>query len=220
MGMVIRMPALDEMIRIGTLSTEEATRIKREEGLKVDSEIRRGTAGVKPDGDVDPFVRWRFNKDWKRVDLPVGTSFGSDYDYFDEVLRDCIQLFTRYAPGGDPDPLGYNWFGGTGRDYQQAWDVWYEGPHMIRFGPTVDYALFLERRPKGTAPNIPLLYTHGVLHGIADKLQRKYLGVHKIYATAMKPESGNVAAATRRHRKEPISHYPYIKITHRHAKRR
>ena len=218
MGILIRMPALDEMLKVGVLSVEDATRIKREEGNKIDQEIRRGTGGVKPDAaGSDPFVRWRFKRDWKRLDLPVGTTFGTDYSYFNSVVKDCIDLYTRFAPAGDPDKLGHDMYGGTGKSYQSSYKVWVEGPLMLRFGPTVDYALFLERRPHGTAPNIELLQVHGVLHGIADRLQRKYLGVHKIYATAMKPNAPE--AATRRHRNVPIAHYPYIKITTRHARR-
>jgi hypothetical protein len=51
-------------------------------------------------------------------------------------------------------------------------------------------------------------------------LQAKYYPAMRIFATSMKPGRDSVAAATRRHRKEAIEHYPYIKITHRHAKNR
>lgn len=219
MGAIIRMPELDKMIAAGTLNPQEATRIKRLECSKMDAQIRRGSFGPKPDQDSDPFVNWNFKKDWKREELPVGTSCGTDYDYFNAVVAECIRLFEAHAPGvRDPDPLGYNWYGGTGVAYKKAWQVWSHGQHMVHFGPTVDYALFLENRPKGSAPNIQLLYTFGVLHAVAAKLQQKYIDVMSIYATAMKPKQENIAAATRKHRKEPIEHYPYIMITHRHAR--
>lgn len=222
--LTVRLPDVEKILASLPMgNVEEVTRIKRQALLGEDRKIRNKH---KPDSDSDEFVDWNFRKNWHSGKLPLGQVAGTDYDYFDSVIRDCIALFEQFAPGaapgnpaGDPDPLGYRMYGSVSRPYK-SYEVWNEGPNMMHFGPTVDYALFLENRPHGSSPNLLLLHGIGVLHAIAKRLQAKYYPAMRIYATSMKPDTESIVAATRSHRKEAIEHYPYIKITHRHAKNR
>ncbi len=233
MGIHVHMPSVEEMLKATTLDTQEVTRIKRDALRQMDTEVRRSQL-VKPDALSDKFVGWRFKQDWEAQDLPLGVVAGTDYDYFDAALRDVIWHFRQFGfPGSvDPDRPGYRAHGGltTGGAYNSLFEVWQNGKKIetytglrgpwVDFGPTADYALFLEKSTTTTTNNLgaPYLYGVGVLHAIAARLAVKYAKEMRIFAHTQQPRGGSTSAVTRKYRKVPITMFPVIRIMHRHYK--
>ena len=173
--------------------------------------------------------------------MPIGKIAGTDYDYFDAAMRDCITLFHTWGFPGRPDPdkPGRFMFGPIEGDpaYNSMYEIFQNGvkvnsPHNLRgpwvdFGPTADYAIFLEKSASNNL-NAPLLRGVGVLHAIADRLQAKYAGVHRIFTHVQRP--GETSAKQRMKRAmgsqygnvdpnlNPIELFPVIRIMHRHWK--
>ena len=232
------------MLNSATLSEKQATEIKRKALRRMHGRVMRQP--TRPDRTSDQFVAWDFRKRWEKEPLPLGTIAGSDYDYFDAAMQDCITLFRTWGfPGRvDPDKPGRFMFGPIQGDpaYNSMYEIFQNGvkvnsPHNLRgpwvdFGPTVDYALFLEKSVTKQTNNLnaPLLRGVGVLHAIADRLQRKYAGVHRIFAHVQRPKG---AVALQRSARaagrpsgnkdpsrglDPIQLFPVIRIMHRHWK--
>lgn len=227
------------MLSASTLSTKQATEIKRRALRRMHGRVMRQS--TRPDRTSDRFVAWNFRKDWEREPLPLGKIAGTDYDYFDAAMRDCITLFHTWGFPGRPDPdkPGRFMFGPIEGDpaYNSMYEIFQNGvkvnsPHNLRgpwvdFGPTADYAIFLEKSASNNL-NAPLLRGVGVLHAIADRLQAKYAGVHRIFTHVQRP--GETSAKQRMKRAmgsqygnvdpnlNPIELFPVIRIMHRHWK--
>jgi hypothetical protein len=230
----VHLPDVEEFLAAARPSKEEATRIKRKALRQMHGKVMRQT--TKPDRTSDKFVDWRFKQDWERKDLPLGMIAGTDYDYFDAAIADCIQLFEQWGfPGKfDPDAPGRIVYGEISKKYNKAYAVWQNGALVqsytglsgpwVDFGPTVDYAIFLEKSITKTTNNLgaPYFRAVGVLHAIADRVQRKYGYVHRVFAHTQRPEGGSTIATQRGRREqgvEPsIETFPVIRIMHRHWK--
>lgn len=244
MGIYIRLPEVEDMLASMVPDDEEVTQIKRQALRELDRKVR-STQMDKPDRLSDRFVNWQFKQDWERRELPLGQIAGTDYDYFEAALLDCIQLFKQFGfPGKeDPDPAGKHAFGEASTSYNRMYEIWENGKPVsslqglrgpwVDFGPTVDYALFLEKSITRNTNNLgaPLFRGVGVLHSIADKLAIKYAGVHRVFAHVQKPSGGSSEAYPRSERGTqsdtrrstgylPIELFPVIRIMHRHYRGR
>ena len=228
----MRLPKVEDLLASTTLDTDEITRVKRDALRQMHRDVL-SSQSTKPDQLSDRFVEWNFRSDWATKKLPLGVTAGTDYDYFEAAIADCIQLFKNFGfPGKtDPDKPGHDYFGGlvSGEAYTSLYEVWQNGQIVtnftglrgpwVDFGPTADYALFLEKSVTRTTNNLgaPYLAGVGVLHAIADRLNAKYRGAMRIFAHTQKPEGGSSVAVPRKHRdKGQILTFPVIRIMHRH----
>jgi len=237
----IRLPSAERFLAAATPSTKDITRIKRKALRKMHGKVMRQS--TKPDRTSDKFVDWKFKQDWEKKDLPLQIVAGTDYDYFDAAVNDCIQLFHTWGfPGrADPDAPGRFMFGPIPGDpkYNSMYGIWQNGkyvgtsPHnlsgpWVDFGPTADYALFLEKSVTRSTNNMsaPLLRGVGVIHGIADRVARRYSGVHRVFAHVQKPKDNQAHQRLKRAIGAPygnvdpnlkaIELFPVIRIMHRH----
>lgn len=230
MNLHMRLPEVEELLATITPDTKEVTRIKRDALRQMHRQVMRQSS--KPDQQSDQFVDWNFNRNWETQDLPLGVPAGTDYDYFSAVLGDCITMFRQHGfpSKTDPDLPGYRAFGGleSGQSYSSLYAVWQNGQRVssysglrgpwVDFGPTADYAIFLEKSVTKQTNNMgaPLLFGVGVLHAIAERLQTKYARTMTIFAHTQKPEGGSEVAVPRKHRKTPVWTFPVIRIMTRH----
>ena len=235
MYITLRLPEVEDFLATATLNEEELTRVKREALRELHQKVV-SSQRTKPDTTSDRFVGPDFRKNWERTSLPLGVRAGTDYDYFQEAIQDCINLFGQFGfPGKtDPDRPGYYAFGSlvNGGTYNQMYKVWENGNVVssysglkgpwVDFGPTADYALFLEKSTTTITNNLGAPYYKGigVLHAIASRLQLKYQGSMRIFAHTQVPGGGGGSdtAVPRSKRKVPIETFPVIRIMHRHYK--
>lgn len=206
--------------------------------FEVDKDLK--TKGARfSDESSDDFVRWNFRRTWRGGQVKERDTFGTDYDYYTEIAKQAHTLFRSWAPAGDPDVQGHNWFGGVhpSMGYKDSLRIWQnrkpvswgqplDGP-QIDIGPTVDYALFLEDwvATKGPQAYPVILQGIGVMHAIAARLNSDWQGAHHIYAMSIKPD--HVRVAERRKRRssrvaagfavgQSIDLFPIIRIQPRH----
>ena len=230
----LRLPSVESFLAAATPSTEEVTRIKRKALRQMHRTVNK--QATKPDRTSDKFVAWRFKQDWATKDLPLGVVAGTDLDYFDAAVADCIDLFKKWGfPGTfDPDDPGKIVYGEARASYNDSFAVWQKGTLVttytgltgpwVDFGPTVDYALFLEKSVTKKTNNLGATYFRGigVLHAIADRVQRKYGRAHRVFAHTQKPTGGSSVAIERGRREQgvepPMELFPVIRIMHRHWK--
>jgi len=205
------------------------------------SSARRDTPGrlqaQYPTDNPDDWVAWNFRRSWRRGGVRAREDFGSDYDYYGAVISEAIRYYTVWAGREyDPDPKGNDWYGRAPKGYGDYYGVWQNtklvtpgtplvGP-QVDFGPLVDYGLFLEQWNLGDGPNIPVLRSIGVIHALARFLQRRWKGVHVIYAMPIAPKELSAAVREKREKyAKPhpkfgklIGLYPIIRIQPRHYK--
>ena len=228
----LRLPELEDFLETALPNTEDLTRIKREALHKLHRKVSNNSP--KPDQAHDDFVNWDFRKDWRREKLPLGIAAGTDYDYFNAAVSDAITMFRNYGMV-DPDRAGNIVYGPAPGAFSNMFGVWQNGTKVsenaplsgpwVDFGPTADYALFLEKSTTKLTNNlnVKVLYGIGVIHAIAERLSAKYTRVHRIFAHTQKPSSGNRAAIQREKRaageSEAIRIFPLIRIMHRHWRR-
>jgi hypothetical protein len=232
--MPVEIRGLDVLIKQGVISDEDWQKIKREEALKVESEILSRS----PKADEDQQVGWNFRKKWKSGKLPKGMIFGSDFDYWNYVVDDAIRLWLSWAGSlrvGYHDYIAEHktrglWKKGDSLDvYKGSYNVWQngkiasenmnlEGP-TVDFGPSADFALFLEKWASGSLPNVPTIFRGiGVMHAIGRKIAADWDGVHAIRVQSIKPY--NPDSIFTPGRSEPINLFPIIRILPRHYGRR
>lgn len=237
----VRLPRTEEILATMPMSEKEVTRLKRKVLTAEDKRIR---GKHHPDSNSDDFVKWNFRQSWRNQPLPLGTVAGVDYDYFHSVLADCIRLFGQFGGAGDPDPFGRaNWGSLVGDPaYSSLYMIWEKGVPVgqriiglkgpwVDFGPTADYAMFLEKWSKINGGSA-IMHGVGVLHAIAARLQVKYIGAHHIFAHAQAPKGGSSVATQRAVRAagardgvtdahhKAIEVFPVIRIMSRHWKAR
>lgn len=226
--MPVEVRGLDVLIKQGLVPDDEWEKIKREEAFKVEREILSRA----PKADEDPQVGWNFRKDWKRGRLPKGQVFGSDFDYWNYVVDDAVRLWKSWAGGlssGFRDYIAEHkagWPKGRSLDvYRASYNLWQngrivtegtklEGP-QVDFGPSADFAVFMEKWASGTLPSLPTIFNGiGVLHAIGRKLAADWFGVHVVRVQTVAPN--NPDAVRIRGREDPVRLFPIIRILPRH----
>lgn len=221
----------------GLLDEKEWTKVKRNIAEEQIKKIRDRA----PKCDEDPQVNWNFRRDWRKDPLPVGTSFGSDFDYWNYVVNDAFELWKQFAPLiMTPQYHDYVAEGKAGwpkyesgqfyANGEDAFAVWengvkvnrthnFHGP-QIDLGPTADFSVFLERwdfsqkRP----PILNAVRGVGVMETITRILQIKYDGVHTIFKFPIRPDLRETREIPRR--KEPIVTLPLVRVLPRHFLRK
>jgi hypothetical protein len=221
--------SLGEMIKNKIIPAEERAKIVQATAFEVDKELR-ATDARRSDKLSDDFVNFNFHKSWRTGNVPKNAVIGVDYDYYGAVVKDLLSLWDQWVPNVfDPDYQGRWWFGSASKGYKDSLGIWQnrkeinfetplEGP-QIDVGPKVDYGLFLESwntRFKYPNPAIAMLQQIGIIHAIARQLQVRWLGVHHIYATAIKPDTLS-GVSKRNHREgKDVELFPIIRIQSRH----
>jgi hypothetical protein len=191
---------------------------------QIDADIRSG-AGREADPPDDQ-VSWNFRRTWRRGSVGVKENFGSDYDYFQKVSLEALDLVQRWVVQDDPDWLGAKWYGSPSVSYGESFAIWQngvkvswgmslEGP-QIDIGPTVDYGIFLERWLGTERTNVRLIERVGAMHAAARWLRRKWKGVHFIKVSPIEPTRSY--AVSRPGRPKPVMKFPVIRILPRHYK--
>lgn len=167
--MKVRHIGHEVLVERGSIDPDEWTKIKRRAAL----EIVRGIKSRYDKVDEDPQVGFDFKRDWRTAPLPVGTVFGSDFDYWNYVVGDAFAMWRMYARQIHRDFIAERIAGWTeeykdpktGKTHKRATGasvpfyaeelaVWQNdasvtpntpltGP-KITIGPTADFAAFLE----------------------------------------------------------------------------
>lgn len=228
--MPIVVQGLKQIITQGFVPDDEWEKIKREEAYKVEQEILAAT----PRADEDEQIGFNFRKNWKREKLPKGVPFGSDFDYWNYVVDDAIALWKSWAGSltiGYHDYIAEHkakgvWDKGESlKVYAASYNVWQngkitserarlEGP-TVDFGPSADFALFMENWSSGRLPNLPTIFNGiGVLHAIGRKLASDWYGVHTIRVQSIRPDQPDSIPTPGR--TEPVQLFPIIRILPRH----
>ena len=226
--MPIVVQGLETLIQQGMIPDKEWEQIRREEAYKVEREI----LSRMPRADEDEQVGWNFRKNWKRGRLPKGVTFGSDFDYWNYVIDDAVRLWKSWAGGltrGYHDYIAEHKAGWAKGDslqkYAASYNVWQNGRIVsenmkldgpqIDFGPSADFAVFMENWASGSLSNLPTIFRGiGVLHAIGRKLAADWSGVHVVRVQTVAPK--NPDAIRIKGRTDPIRLFPIIRILPRH----
>lgn len=236
MKAMVTTSGFETIIERGLMDPDEWTQFKRQIAEEYISDVKQKA----PACDEDTQVQWNFRKDWRKEKLPLGTSFGSDFDYWSYVVNDALDMWSTYAPMiVTPMLRDYvaegkaGWSKGqSGLFYTQgeSFAIWengvkvnrthkFNGP-QIDMGPTADFSVFLERwdHSKKRPPILTKFRMIGVVEAIARNLQLKYAGVHTIFKFPIRPEIRESREIP--NRKEAIKTLPLIRVLPRHFLRK
>jgi hypothetical protein len=223
---------LTKIIERGLIDPDEWDRIKR----GVAQDVHNSIMAANPRADEDAQVKWNYKANWRTTKLPKDGVFGSDYDYWNDVVNDAFQLWHQHAGQITADFIAdviakqpeAQW---SKRFYAAGFGVWergveknrstkFEGP-VVDVGPTADFAVFLERWNYSKTSNtgkVPIYHEIGVMNFIARKLALDWKGVHTVYLMPIRPKDLSSVRKTP-HRNTPVITLPIIRIAPRHYRK-
>jgi hypothetical protein len=223
---------LTKIIERGLIDPVEWENVKRGVAQEIHNEIM----ALNPRANEDAQVKWDYKKDWRRTRLPAHTVFGSDYDYWNDVVDDAFKLWDTHARNITADFVAdaiakqpeSQWSKGF---YAAGFGVWergveknrntrFEGP-VVDVGPTADFAVFLERWNYSRTKNsgkVPIYHEIGVMNFIARKLAQDWKGIHTVYLMPIRPKDLSSVRKTP-NRSTPVITLPIIRIAPRHYRK-
>lgn len=223
----------ERIIEQGVIPDREWEAVKRTEVLSLVDDAKRKA----PLLDEDPHVRWDFHRDWRTSRLPANVKWGSDLDYYSYVVQDAIRLWGTFAGRVRRDYLAERYAhwprGASVPFYLAEYEVWQNGVKVspgarltgpqVDFGPTADFALFLEQwnYSRSKAQPLALVWGIGLLHAIARQLAVEYQGIHTVFVMPIKPNDRSAVREipNRGDTTGPIRLLPTIRILPRHYSR-